>query len=58
LAVVPALFAALQQVIRAVGEGPVAALDLIGLLTDTATDHAVDVGHFFEDAGAFLLEGG
>jgi hypothetical protein len=40
----------------ALSHGALAALDLIGLLTDMAANHAVDVSHFFEDAGAFLLE--
>ena len=57
LAVIPALFPPLQQVIGAVGAGLAAALDLIGLLADMAADHAVDLRHFFEDSGPFLLEG-
>ena len=57
LAVIPALFPPLQQVIGAVGEGLATALDLIGLLADMAADHTVDVRHLFEDAGPFLLEG-
>jgi hypothetical protein len=56
LAVVLALFAALQQVVRPLGYGLAAPLDLEGLLADVAADHTVDVSHFFEDAGAFLLE--
>ena len=58
LTVVPAVFTALQEVVRALSHGALAALDLIGLLTDMATDHAVDMSHFFEEARAFLLEGG
>ena len=56
LAVVPAVFTALQEVVGALSHGALAALDLIGLLADMATDHAVDMSHFFEEAGAFLLE--
>jgi len=56
LAVVPAVLTALQEVVMALSHGALAALDLIGLLTDMAANHAVDVSHFFEDAGAFLLE--
>jgi hypothetical protein len=56
LAVVLAVFAALQEEVRALRHGLAAALDLIGLLADMAADHAVDAGHFFEDAGAFLLD--
>ena len=58
LTVIPAVFTALQEVVRALSHGALAALDLIGLLTDMATDHAVDTSHFFEEAGTFLLEGG
>jgi len=58
LTVIPAVFTALQEVVRALNHGTLAALDLIGLLTDMATDHAVDMSHFFEEAGAFLLERG
>ena len=47
---------ALQEVVRALSHDAVAALDLVGLLTDMAADHTVDVSHVFEDAGAFLLE--
>ena len=57
LAVVFAVFPALQQEVGALGDGLAAALDCIGLLTDMAADQVVDGGHFFEDAGAFLLEG-
>ena len=56
LAIVFAVLAALQEVVRTLSYGLAAALDLIGLLADMAADHAVDVGHFFEDTGAFLLE--
>jgi hypothetical protein len=56
LTVVPAVFAALQEVVRALSHSALAALDLIGLLTDMVTDHAVDMSYFFEEAGAFLLE--
>jgi hypothetical protein len=56
LTVVPAVFTALQEVVGALSHGARAALDLIGLLTDMATDHAVDMSHCFEEAGAFLLE--
>ncbi len=56
LTVVPAVFTALQEVVRALSHDALAALDLIGLLTDMAADHAVDMSHFFEEAGAFLLE--
>ncbi len=42
--------------IRALSHGALAALDPIGLLTDMAADHAVDMSHFFEEVGAFLLE--
>ena len=58
LTVVPTVFTALQEGVWALRHGAPAALDLIGLLTDMATDHAVDVSHFFEEVGAFLLEGG
>jgi len=57
LAVVFALLSALQEEIRALGDGLAAASDLKGLFADVATDHAVDSGHFFEDAGAFFLDG-
>jgi hypothetical protein len=40
------------------GEGLAAPFDLEGLLADMASDHAVNLRHLFEDAGAFLLEGG
>lgn len=58
LTVVPAVFTALQQGVRALSHGAPAALDLTGLLTDMAADHTVEMSHFFEEAGAFRLEGG
>lgn len=58
LAIIPAIFTALQQVIRALGDGLTATLDLIGLLADVAADHAIDAGHFFKDTSPFLFEGG
>jgi hypothetical protein len=58
LAVVFAVLAPLQQKVRALSDGLAGPLDLEGLLADMAADHAVHLGHLFEDAGAFLLEGG
>jgi len=58
LAVIPAVLAALQQVVGALGGGLAAVFDLVSLGADMTADHAVDVGHFFEDTGTFLLEGG
>ena len=58
LAVVPAVFTALQEVVRPLRHRALAALNLIGLLTQVAADHAVNVSHFIEDAGAFLLDRG
>jgi hypothetical protein len=57
LAVVLAVFTALQKVVRALREGLAAAVDLIGLFAHVTANHAVNVSHFFEDPGAFLLEG-
>src|SRR5713101_7889215 len=57
LTVVFAVLSALQKEIRALGDGLAAAFDLKGLFADVAADHAVDAGHFFEDARAFLLDG-
>jgi hypothetical protein len=56
LAVVLAVFAPLQQVVRALSYRLAAALDMEGLLADVAANHAVNVGHIVEEAGAFLLE--
>jgi len=50
LAVVFAIFPALQQKVRALGEGLIAAFFFIGLLADMAADHAIDAGHLIEDA--------
>ena len=58
LAVVFAVLTALQQEVGALGEGLAAPFDLEGLLADMAADHAVNLSHLFEDAGAFLLDGG
>ena len=57
LAIIFAVFASLQEVVRALSHSLAAALNLIGLLADVAADHAVDLSHFFEDMGTFLLEG-
>jgi hypothetical protein len=57
LAVVFAIFAALQQEVGPLGDELVPLFFLIGLLTDMTADHAVNVGDFFEEAGAFLLDG-
>ena len=56
LAVIPAVFTALQEVVRALSHDALAALDLVALLADMAADHEVDVSHFFQEAGAFLLQ--
>ncbi len=58
LAVVFAVLPALQEEIRALGDNLASAFDLKGLFADVAADHAVDLGHLFEDARAFLLDGG
>jgi hypothetical protein len=58
LAVVPAFFTALQEVVRALSHSAPAGLNLIGLLADVAADHAVDVSHFFQNTSPFLLERG
>ncbi len=57
LAVVFAVLPPLQQEVGALGEGLAAPLDMEGLLADMAADHAVNLSHLFEDAGAFLLDG-
>jgi hypothetical protein len=56
LAIVAAVLAALQDIVGALGGDLAGPLDLIGLGADMAADHAVDVGHLFEDGGSFLLE--
>src|ERR1039457_6324758 len=58
LAIILAVLPPLQQEVRALGNGLATAFELISLLAQVATDHPVDAGHFFEDLGAFLLEGG
>ena len=50
LAVVFAVFPALQQEVRALGDGLGPAFDLEGLLADMAADHAINLGHLFKDA--------
>ncbi len=50
LAVVFAILPALQQKVRALGDGLAGALDLKGLLADFAADHAIDLGHLVEEA--------
>ena len=56
LAIVLAVLAALQEVVRALSHRLAATVDLIGLLADVAADHAINVSHFFENTGTFLLE--
>ena len=58
LTVVFAIFPALQQEIGALGDELVAALFLISLLADVTADHAINLGDFLEDTGAFLFDGG
>jgi hypothetical protein len=48
----------LQKEVGTLGDGLAAPFDLEGLLADMAADHAVHLSHLFEDAGAFLLDGG
>ncbi len=55
LAVVPAIFVALQQVVGALGEDPAGAWALVGLLAEVAADHGIDAGHLLEELGSFLL---
>ncbi len=56
LAVVLALFMALQQVVGALGQNASGAFAVVGLLAQVAADHRIDAGHLLEDLSPFLLE--
>jgi len=55
LAIILTVLMALEQEVRAMGDGLVAAFDLKALRADGAADQVIDASHFFEDASAFLL---
>jgi hypothetical protein len=55
LAVVSAGFPALEQVVRALGNGLPTALELVGLLVEVAANHSVDLGDSFADGSPFFL---
>lgn len=57
LAIVFALFPALQQEVGTLGDGLCASFDFEGLLADMAADHAINLGHLFKDTCAFLFNG-
>lgn len=58
LAVVFAVFMALEQMVGALSEQASTAVALVGLLAETAANHGVDGGHLLEDLSSFLLERG
>jgi hypothetical protein len=58
LAVVFALFMALEQGVGALGQEAPGALALVSLLAQMAPDHGIDTGHLLEDLRPFMLEGG
>lgn len=57
LAVVLAVFPALEQVVGALGNGLALAPELVGLLAEVAANHLVDLGDLLQDASPFLLQG-